>query len=190
MAMAAMRAMSTTHGHAVRATQKVMPFATDTPSKSSRHHRGLYHGKTHGRRFQRCFSMKASIITMKPNVKSRTLRSEILEQAFKMDITMKARKCIMKAGSLDNYLLQTKPADIDSKFGLHLRELIKRKQADPSFEVPYIKGSAKLPRSRKTKVWEYKQIPAIVMPAHIKVSEDHSKYFLKTPAEMSRFEIA
>lgn len=37
---------------------------------------------------------------------------------------MKARKCIMKAGSLDKYLTKTKPADIDSKFGLYLRELI------------------------------------------------------------------
>lgn len=27
------------------------------------------------------------------------------------------------------------------------------------------------------------------MPAHVKASEDHSKYFLKTPSEMSRFEI-
>jgi ribosomal protein L28 len=68
--------------------------------------------------------MKKSIITMKPNVKSRNLFSEILGQSFKLDITMKARKCIMKAGSLDNYLLQTKPADIDSKFGLYLRTLV------------------------------------------------------------------
>ena len=42
---------------------------------------------------------------------------------------MKARKCIIKAGSLDNYLLNTKPADIDSKFGLYLRELIQKKGA-------------------------------------------------------------
>ena len=69
--------------------------------------------------------MKKSIVTMKPNVKSRSLRSDILNQSFKLDITMKARKCIMKAGSLDNYLLRTKPADIDSKFGLYLRDLIK-----------------------------------------------------------------
>lgn len=41
-----------------------------------------------------------------------------------MDITIKARKCIIKPGSLDNYLLQTKPEAIDSKFGLYLRSLI------------------------------------------------------------------
>jgi large subunit ribosomal protein L28 len=69
--------------------------------------------------------MKKSIVTMKPNVKSRNLHSEVLQQSFKLDITMKARKCIIKAGSLDNYLLRTKPQDIDSKFGLYLRSLIK-----------------------------------------------------------------
>ena len=118
-------AVSTMHsGFNSRSLQKESPFGTDTPSDSSRHHRGLYHGKTHGRRFQRCFSMKKSIVTMMPNVKSRNLYSEVLAKNFKMDITIKARKCIMKAGSLDNYLLQTKPEDIDSKFGLYLRSLI------------------------------------------------------------------
>ncbi len=118
---------------------------------------------------------------MKPNVKSRTLRSDILNQSFKLDITMKARKCIMKAGSLDNYLLNTKTTDIDSKFGLYLRDLIQKKKANPNFVVPYIKGQAKLPRTRKTSIWEYKQVPAMYMPAHVKISEDHSKYYLKTP---------
>lgn len=27
------------------------------------------------------------------------------------------------------------------------------------------------------------------MPAHVKIGEDHSKYFLKSPSEMSRYEI-
>jgi hypothetical protein len=44
---------------------------------------------------------------------------------------MKARRCIMKAGSLDNYLLNTNPKDIDSKFGLYLRDLIKEKIKNP-----------------------------------------------------------
>ena len=33
----------------------------------------------------------------------------------------------MKAGSFDKYLLKTKPKQIDSKFGLHLRDLIEKK---------------------------------------------------------------
>lgn len=85
---------------------------------------------------------------------------------------MKARKCIMKAGSLDKYLLNTKPADIDSHFGLFIRDLILKKQKDPSFEHGYIPGTAKLPRTRKTSIWEYKQIPAIYMPSHVKATED------------------
>ena len=68
---------------------------------------------------------RKSIHTMKPNIKSRTLHSNEQDQSFKLDISMKARKCIIKAGSLDNYLLNTKPAALDSKFGLHLRDLIK-----------------------------------------------------------------
>jgi hypothetical protein len=72
------RYFGTLSGFTSKVAQKEIPFATDTPSKSSRHHRGLYHKKTHGQRFQRCFSMKKSIITMKPNVKSRNLYSETL----------------------------------------------------------------------------------------------------------------
>lgn len=54
---------------------------------------------------------------------------------------MKARRCIMKAGSLDKYLLNTKPQEIDSKFGLHLRDLIKKKSKDPEMEIGYIPGT-------------------------------------------------
>ncbi len=69
---------------------------------------------------------------------------------------MKARRCIMKAGSLDNYILKTKPRDIDSKFGLYLRELMTKKKKDPDFHVPYIPGTATLPRTKKTTVWEHR----------------------------------
>ena len=71
--------------------------------------------------------MKYSIQTMKPNVKRKNLYSEILDMQFGIFISTKARKCIMKAGSFDNYLLSTKPEVIDSRFGLYLRGLIKRK---------------------------------------------------------------
>ena len=96
----------------------------------------------------------------------------------------------MKAGSFDNYLLQTKPQDIGSKMGLHLRDLIKRKKADPTLKIGYVPGTAKLPRTRKTTAFEHRRIPAMYMPAHIKATEDQSKYYMKTPQEMSRYEIA
>lgn len=127
---------------------------------------------------------------MKPNVKRKNLYSDILDMKFSMWISTKARKCIMKSGSFDNYLISTKPEVIDSRMGLYLRGLIKRKQSDPEFEVPYIPGQASMPRTRVTKHWEYKSVPAIYMPKNVRIAEDHSKYYIKTPQEMSRYEIA
>lgn len=105
-----------------------------------------------------------------------------------MYISTKARKCIIKAGSFDNYLLNTKPKMIDSRFGLYLRELVIKKQKDPSFTVPYVPGQATMPKTKTKRSWEYRHIPAIYMPMHVKLM-DHSAYYVKTPQEMSRHEI-
>ncbi len=86
--------------------------------------------------------MKWSIVRQKPNVKRRNLYSDALNKKFKLFISNKARKCIMKAGSFDKYLTNTKPAHIDSKFGLHLREIIKQKQKNPDLEIGYIPGTS------------------------------------------------
>ena len=102
-------------------------FGTDSPAYSNRYHRGLFHGKTHGQRKKRVFSMKYRIETQKPNIFRKTVKSDILDKEFKLWLSTKARKCIMKAGSLDNYLLTTEPSKIHSNFGLYLRELIKQK---------------------------------------------------------------
>ena len=105
-------------------TMKKNMFRTPTPGESQRYHYGLFHGRTHHKRKKRCFSMKWHIETQKPNIAKKRLHSEILGQTFKLWVSTKARRCIMKAGSLDNYLLNTRPAVIGSKFGLHLRSLI------------------------------------------------------------------
>lgn len=103
---------------------------------------------------------------------------------------MKARRCIMKAGSLDKYLLNTKVDILDSRFGLHLRNLILRKKKEgKNFEMPYVPGQASVARTKTTKRWEYRATPSIYMPSNVRVSEDFSKYYIKTPQEMSRFEI-
>jgi ribosomal protein L28 len=118
---------------------------------------------------------------MKPNVARRNLASETLGMSFRLWISMKARRCIMKAGSLDNYLLTTKPDIIGSRMGIHLRNLIIRKKKDPLFKIPYIPGSATASRTRKTKGWEYRAMPSVYMPANVRIAEDHSKYYIKTP---------
>lgn len=68
--------------------------------------------------------MKYSIQTMKPNVHRKTLYSDVLNMSFRLFISTKARKCIMKCGNFDNYLTMTKPKYIDSRMGMYLRELV------------------------------------------------------------------
>lgn len=75
--------------------------------------------------------MKYRIETQKPNIYKKKLHSELLNKDFKLWISMKTRKCIMKAGSLDKYLLNTKEKHIDSKFGIYLRDILKQKQNNP-----------------------------------------------------------
>ena len=105
---------------AFSAGQKIA-YGTDHPSKSKRYQKGLFHLKKHAQRRQRCFSMKYSLVTAKPNIARRTLTSTILGMSFRLWVSMKARRCIMKKGSLDNYLLETGTKYIDSRMGLHLR---------------------------------------------------------------------
>ena len=103
---------------------------------------------------------------------------------------MKARRCIMKAGSLDNYLLNTRPKTIGSKFGLYLRKLIKAKQANPSVKTPYVPGSATCRRKRTHKKWHLNRVSPVFTPAHVKANRDLSEFYEKRPGEMSRYELA
>jgi len=75
--------------------------------------------------------MKYSLVTMKPNVMRRTFFSQILGMHLRVWVSMKARRTIMKRGSFDNYILKTKPEQLDSKFGLFIRQLMRQKQKDP-----------------------------------------------------------
>lgn len=47
-------------------------------------------------------------------------------------------RCIRKYGGFDNYLLLTKPQNMDSLYGEYLRKLLMTKLNNPEFEVPYI----------------------------------------------------
>ena len=134
--------------------------------------------------------MKYHLETAKPNIYKKALKSEILNKEFKLWISMKARKCIMKAGSFDNYILNTDPRKIHSKFGLHLRDLMKQKLRDPeNFKLGYIPGTSTGKRSRKTKLWEYKNTPTMYTPAHVKATVDQSQFYIKAPSDMSRYEL-
>ena len=164
-------------------------FGTDTPAQSKRYHLGLFHGKTHAQRKKRVFSMKYRIETQKPNIYKKKLHSDILNRDFNLWISMKTRKCIMKCGSLDKYLLNTKPKHIDSKFGMYLREILQKHQKDPSTPHEYIAGTARMPRNRKTKQWEHRNMPTMYTPANIRAVTDFSEFYERPPHEMSRYEL-
>jgi len=68
-----------------------------------------------------------------PNTFKTSLYSDILEKTYKIAISTKARKCIIKKGSLDNYILFTDPRKVHSKLGDYLRKLMKAKLKDPDF---------------------------------------------------------
>lgn len=135
--------------------------------------------------------MKYHVETAKPNIYRKRLYSHALDMHLNLWISMKTRKCIMKCGTLDNYLLTTKPRYLDSKMGLHLRSLVRSKLKNPDeFKMDYIPGTAKLRRTnRKTKLWEYKQIPAIYHPIHVRQTVDLTAFYEKPPQEMSRYEL-
>ena len=59
------------------------------------------------------------------------LYSETLDTKIRMWVTTRALKNINKKGGLDEYLLNTKPKQIDSKFGMILRDIIQTKQENP-----------------------------------------------------------
>ena len=64
----------------------------------------------------------------------------------------KARRCINKFGSFDNYILLTPPKKLDSKIGEYYRTLMMRKINDPEYRIPYVIGSG-----RKTKIHQYQR---------------------------------
>jgi ribosomal protein L28 len=179
-------------------------FASPHPGISQRYAAGLFHGVTHSKRKKRCFSMKYNIETQKPNVHRKNLQSDILGKTFRIWISMKARRCIMKAGSLDKYLLNSNQRYIDSPFGQYLRNLIvKKKNFDhkvatgqpvldgEAFVMPAtFPGQVKQKKNKKTKVWDYKNTPTVYQNVENRMKYDPVDFYVKAPSEMSRYELA
>lgn len=53
----------------------------------------------------------------KINKTKRTFYSQVLGQNVNVTLSAKAHKTIKKMGSFDNYILCTKPYDLDSRYG-------------------------------------------------------------------------
>ena len=117
----------------------------------------------------------------KPNAIRKTFYSDVLGRKLRLWTTPYTLRIILKRGGFDKYILFTKPKHLDSKMGVHLQYLMKKKLRDPSFNVPYIPLTRSQGKTRKTKFYEARKYPTIYMPAHAKGTHDMSEYMIKTP---------
>jgi ribosomal protein L28 len=178
---------STRYGHHVR---NETLFRTDHPSHSRKSQKGLFHLKTHGPKNQVSFSGKKHPRGQKPNVKKKTYYSELLDKDIKLWVSTTAMKNIVKAGSFDNYILNTHPSKLNSKLGMFLRDLMKKRQKDPDFELPYIPFSARVKKRPRKRPKYLTNLPMVYVPAEVQKTMDLSIYHEKNPEDMTREELA
>jgi large subunit ribosomal protein L28 len=106
-------ARTTTAVSKVLASPSILPAAGVLPQqiqqqirhRSNRSRRGLYDGKDIRTGNNVSFSMKCTKRTFKPNVFTKRVYSETLDEMMRFHLTAAALRSIDKAGGIDNYLL-------------------------------------------------------------------------------------
>lgn len=56
--------------------------------------------------------------------------------------------------------------------------------------MPVIPGHATQTKTKNSRYWAYKNIPTVYKPVTANLQEDETEFYLKTPQEMSRYELA
>lgn len=108
-----------------------------------RGYRGLYGNKMTRFGNKVSFAENKTRRTWKPNVQTKTLRSETLKEKFKCRVTTHVLRCIRKAGGFDQYLLKAKDTEIKYpravKFKYRIKQAIKEgKQAGGKPQSPKV----------------------------------------------------
>ena len=111
---------------------------THLARKTKQSQRGLFHKKQVRTGNRTCFSEKKSKRKWWPNIQKKPFYSEILGRRLTLEVTTKTIKCIRKYNGFDNYILLTKPENLDSIYGEYLRKLMITKLNDPTFKTPYL----------------------------------------------------
>ena len=124
---------------------------THFPGKIKRSQKGLFHGLRIQSGNQTCFSEKKTRRTWYPNIQEQWFYSDILKKYIRLQFTTKALRCMRKYGSFDNYILITKPEDLDSIYGEYLRRLMLTKLNNPLFKVPILSRSTDLKLEHRKK---------------------------------------
>jgi len=151
--------------------------------------RSLFHGKEtkSGNYFTEFRNAKRRL--WRPNVFERNVYSEVLGRKLNLKFSTKALRCIRKYGGFDNYILLTKPKNMDSLYGEYLRKLMMTKLNDPTYKVPYITKSLPFEGKNDSNKHRYSRRPKIFHPKDQRYT-DLTKDRIKLPNEMSKKELA
>ncbi|KAH7915951.1 hypothetical protein BJ138DRAFT_1053876 [Hygrophoropsis aurantiaca] len=93
---------------------------------------GLFHGKLKQYGNNVPFSKHKTRRTWLPNVQRKRLQSDIMDKEIRVKLTTRALKTVNKYGSIDQYLLRTKPELLGwegMRLRIQLREKIKEQEA-------------------------------------------------------------
>ena len=145
--------------------------------------------KTHKRSYKISFSHRVTGYTKKPNVNKITYFSKILQTNFKLFVSTKAMKTIVRFGSFDNYILNTHHTKLRSQYGLYLKGLMRKKLKNPKMDIGYIYLTSWARKNRWQQNSKFKNQSSIFIPMNIRQNEDRSLYFLKDRQDMTRGEL-
>jgi large subunit ribosomal protein L28 len=161
---------------------------TKLPGSTYKAQRGLYHGKTITTGHHITYSDKKTKRRFDPNVFKKTFYSNILGKSITTNVTTKTLKCIRKYGGFDNYVLLTKPENMQSMFGEYLRKVMIEKINNPSIDLGHARVFGTNPdvkSKRKRKVVH----DGIFMPKEIR-HKDHTMEYFRGFNEMSKEELS
>ena len=100
------------------------------PTRPKRFDKGLYHDTLIQTGNQRSFSERKTKRKWMPNSHWVKLYSEALDTRVQLRATSKALRCIDKSGGLDNYLIETRPELVGSRYGIWLKRKILAQQVE------------------------------------------------------------
>jgi len=95
----------------------------------------LFHGKITKTGNDVTYSEKKNRRLFKVNSFRKKHWSDVLNCNFTVHTSTKAWKTIRKYGGFDNYILLSKPGNMQSLFGEYLRQIMYRTMMDPNFKV-------------------------------------------------------
>ena len=105
------------------------PPTTTRAFASNRSKRGIYAGKDIRFGNNISFSHRKTRRTFKPNAQRKRLWSASLGCWLRFNVTTHALRCIDKAGGIDEYLLGTPDAKLDSISGQNAKRLVEAARA-------------------------------------------------------------